>query len=318
MTKKGIFFTFLSITLVSLIILSTIEIPDKGVSKEVKFADSQFDVFDSFIRDISDVYVERVLNSQSTLAVAAMLENINKTHKNISDVNITFSELMFNGSINKEHQDLMKTNLSNWTYIINNKSMEFFNIKINITFHNVFLNQMDPWHVIAFGNVSVLITKENMTYFVNKTLNTSISIIGFKDPMYLFNNHFNVIKPRVTLSNWEATTYALNVTVTREMILNHTYIHTNISPSFLMRLVNDTGPSECCGIESLVMSSSDINKSYVDYLFFNNDTTSICASTDLYNYTGLSDDPDIKWFKLDVGHEEKYGIKDIDRISKVC
>jgi hypothetical protein len=319
LTKKGVFFTILSITFVSLIMLLTFDKTNEGASKEKEFANSQFAVFDGFSRDVSEVYVGRVLSSQSTIAIAAILEYINTTHKNISNVNAVYRELMFNGSINNVHQQLMKNNLSNWTYLINNKSLEYLKIKTNITFYKVYLTQTDPWHVNAFADVSVLTEKDDLDYFVNKTINTTIPLIGFKDPMYLFNNKFNIIKPRVVLTGWKASTRALNVTMTREMILNKTYIHTNISPSFLMRLVNDSRPSVCCGIESLVMSSSDIDRSYVDYLYFNNDTASICSSTCLYNYTGLSDHPAIKWFKLDVQHEEKYGIKvPGDRIGKVC
>jgi hypothetical protein len=317
--KKGIFFTFLSITLVSLIMLYYTQAPARGVSKDNEYSNSQFMVFDSFSRDISEVYAVRVLNVQSTMSVMAMLEHINKTHTKISDLNATYRELMFKGSINNQHQAVMKTNLSNWTYTIYNISWENFKIRTNVTFYNLSLVQTDPWHIIAISNVSVLTKKDNMQYLINKTINTTISIIGFKDPMYLFNNKtiktIHTIKPRVTLLSWQATTKALDASLTHEMVRNQTYIHTKISPSFLMRIVNNTNASDCCGIESLINYSSDIQRSYVDYLFFNNIT--ICGATCIYNYTDVSDVDGSTWFRLDIGHESIYGLT-LKRLNTVC
>ncbi len=100
------------------------------------------------------------------------------------------------------------------------------------------------------------------------------------------------------------------------MIKDRTYRHTEISPSFLMRLVNNTANSSCCGIESLVNGSFGVyDRSYVDYLFFNNQT--ICSDTDLYNYSSISDSVEADGFKLDIAHEDLYNVTDW-RIAKVC
>jgi len=316
LNKKGVFFTFLSITLVSIMIILYTGVPEITVYKSEKSAESEFKAFNAFTKEINDVYINRALNAHTNLAVRTMLEKVNSTNMKIDDLDKTYRELMFNSTINDVQQPLMKTNLTGWSRTLSNISWETLKIKTNITFYDVRIFQADPWHITVNANASIRTEKGKMQYMINDTYSTDISIIGLKDPIYLFNHTINRIYPRRTITGWAATTPTWDEETALDMIRDRTYRHTEVSPSFLMRLVNDTSNSSCCGIESLINGSfGDFDRSYVDYLFFNQ--TPFCAGSGLYNYSGITDTIEAYGFKLDCAHEKLYNLSD-DQDEIVC
>ncbi|MBN2458599.1 hypothetical protein JXB31_05725 [Candidatus Woesearchaeota archaeon] len=310
--KRAVFFTFLAVTLVSIMVMLYSGVPDITIYKQEDSLMSKFQVFNSFSEELKNKFIYDVLRAQSKLAVMGMLEYIESNNEPLSDVNETFTDLMFDATDPDGVLSPVMCNmkLSNYTDAIKELSMSSMKIETNITFISVFVNQSDPWHIDVYSDVSISTRRDDFFFSVNDTFSVSLPISGLKDPIYLFNDSVNIITPRMTYTEgWKARTPVWDRNSTWAMLINRSYRHTSISPSFLMRLANNTNASDCCGIESFVNASyGDFNRSYVDYLFFNNLT--ICSELKVYNYTNISESIEGMWFKLDEVHDALYNMTD--------
>jgi hypothetical protein len=144
-----------------------------------------------------------------------------------------------------------------------------------------------------------------------KTFSIIISIISFDDPLYLINPNVSYSHP-IKETPFNDTEW--NIDTLNEHIANATYRHesntsTHHSPSYLMRFYNDTSPSLCCGIESMINEtlSDGRYKSYVDYCFWSDECDASEGYGSIYNIniTTLS-----YLFKLDAYHIGQYNVED--------
>ena len=332
-TKKlnAIFFTFISLTIMAILILIFTPQADITLQKDTKAANSRIVYLDNYIRTLKNGYMVSVLEATSQKTLLSLTLYTASTKKPLNDLDASFAEVMLNGTINGVQIDsitgkkIMENNtVTNWTSRIASISRDTFNINVSITLKSVSLNQSNPWNVdlklVMNYNIKSNVADWNND---NVTVGTTLSIEGFDDPLYLVNTG-GIYSNKIKKSSLEFDKW--NITFVREHIRNGTYVHwqDSAAPSFLMRFSNITTNSSCCGIESLInpnlVSPSDQTGSYVDYLFFNQTYINQCSR--LYNITnpltgkiGLWDE--FRFFKLDVDSITNYNITP-EYITRVC
>ena len=101
-----------------------------------------------------------------------------------------------------------------------------------------------------------------------------MGIEGLQDPLYaVLGSYDNTITQSIIRDDrWNNDTLYF-------MIYNRTYRHHSDAPSLIQRFQGLFSNSSCCGVESMIHPDESIgdyqNKSFVDYLFWNN--TAMCA-----------------------------------------
>ncbi len=325
--KKGIFFTFLAITITAVFILVFTPPSDISLKKDNQAIRTKISSVDNYVNDLETRYFEYALKASAHKAILSLIFYINTTGSYITDFDSAFSEVAINGTINSVPIDsitgkkIMENNtLNNWSAKITQTAFDTLNVNTTIYFVNLTASQTKPWNIDSILIVNFTVNS-SVAYWKkgNVSISASIGIEGFHDPYYIVKTnkaYTNQIKrSSVEFNKW-------NVSKVREHLRNGTYVHWENSdaPSFLMRFTNTITPSSCCGIESLVnpnkISPSDQIESYVDYLFWTHVYQTQC--TLLYNTTnpskgiGLWDE--FKFFKLDINHAVKYNITDADAI----
>jgi len=327
MGRKGIFFTFIAITIIAVFILVYTPTANISLQKDTSSVRSRISVLDRYLSQLEGQYLETVLRASSHKAILSLVYYLNSSDppEYLSNFDTAFYEVVMYGTINGVPIDsitgrkIMDNNtISNWTTKINHTAKDTYNVNTSIRINNVSASQSRPWAIDVVLNLNYTLQSEIANWRKdNVTVTTSVDIEGFYDPSYIVNTNRKyspvIKKSSVEFNKW-------NLTYAREHLRNATYVHWQDSeaPSFLMRFTNNIAPSSCCGIESLVdpnkIPTSDQRESYVDYLFWTHVYNSQCPL--LYNITNPSVIPpsqaglwdEFPYFKLDLDHVVKYNI----------
>ena len=321
--KKGIFFTFIAITIMAVFILIYTPPTDITLQKDKESVKSRISIIDRYVDELEEQYFETVLRASSHKAILSLIYYINSSDppQYLANFDAAFYEVIMNGSISNIPVDsvtgrkIMDNNtLSNWTAKIVNTAKDTYNVNTSIEINNVSASQSKPWAIDVALSLNFDIKSEVASWKKeNVTIKASVDITGFHDPYYIVNTNRQyspiIKKSSVEFNKW-------NISDVREHLRNATYVHWQDSeaPNFLMRFTNSIEASNCCGIESLVdpnkISQPDQRESYADYLFWPHTYNSQCSL--LYNITnpqtgqGLWDE--FRYFKLDFDHVIKYNI----------
>lgn len=327
MSKKGIFFTLISVTLMAIFILIYTPQADITLQKDTQSTKSRIDSLNNYVNDLEKTYFETVVSAAAYKTILSLIFYENSTNSYLKNFDAAFYEVMINGTINGVPIDsitgkkIMENNtLMNWSKKIAAAAKDTYNANTTILLKNVTAAQAKPFSIYATLIMDLDVQSNAAEWKIeNLTISSSISIEGLDDVLYLVNTNgkaTNKIKmSSVQFNQW-------NITKVREALKNGTYVHWEQSdaPSFLMRFTNTTTDSNCCGIESFVnpnnLDAPDQIGSYADYQFWNQTFITQCSL--LYNITnpatggGLWDE--FRYFKLDIGHIAKYNITDNDAV----
>jgi hypothetical protein len=294
--KRGIFFTFASIVLSLIIILTFNTYNNYSQGASVEVLDSRINTMNRFISDMQkDLMTAMYISGfRSILSIEDhMMKNDDFLDNLGTSLEGAFKEAFLNGTIQAGNIGLMENNtVINWTnkMIIQAKKT---GIELEFSIINASISQSEHWMVdiILEMNITANDSKGTASWTFNKNFTKKINISSFVDPLYIVNNNGLVnntlIKTTVSPASSESN---LNT-----HLLNSYYIENSNAPSYVMRFENDLGPS-AIGIESLVNSQdridaglSALDRSAVDYIYFGSSSTTNC----------LVDAPGYSWFKLD-------------------
>lgn len=327
MRKKGMYFTLM--TIASLVIFTFVfMVPGyKKYGEGMMSTEMRVDSMNDFVKNM-ERDIERGLYIATFRALLATDDYIVTKGKFLEkDPGSSLAETIINGTINNTYSLLMdRSTFTNWTEKIRNESGSF-NIECNIIVISVNVYQDDPWNVKASANISYTI--KDVTGIAswkvdNKKVETSVSIAGFEDPIYVVYSGgrlTNIINITPFENNY---TYKIedewNVSNLISQAENSYYTYHSDAPSFIDRLkgtLGQTSSSECCGIESLVnplkisRAGLPINaeSSIVDYYYWDEDNNG--------DYR-VNQTP--SWFKIDLDHLVKYNSTEVscDRDDWQC
>lgn len=323
LNRKGIFFTFIAITVMAVFIIVSTPQASVSLQKDTQSIKTRITSINNYVGDLENNYFETVLRATTFKTMLSLIFYINSTGNYLANFDSAFSEVATTGRINGILIDtitgkkIMENNtLTDWGNRIIVTAKDTLNVNTTIIINNVSALQTQPWGIDSRLSVNFTVLSNVAEWKKSATITTAIGIEGFHDPYYIVNTNKaytnQIRKSAVEFNQW-------NITKVREQLINGTYIYWQNSdaPSFLMRFTNTISPSSCCGIESFVnpnkISPSDRIDSYIDYLLWTHKFANNC--TQLYNITGLWDE--FRYFKLDFEHLTRYNITSQDAV-KTC
>ncbi|MBS3113866.1 hypothetical protein J4448_02070 [Candidatus Woesearchaeota archaeon] len=318
--KRGIFFTFIAITIMTVFILVFTPQADISLKKDMQSVASRISSIDNYVDDLENNYFETILRATAYKTILSLIFYMNSTGSYIATLDSAFSEVMMTGKINGVPIDsitgkkIMNNNtLTDWSKRIIDAAEDTLNVNTTINVSGVSVFQTKPWNIDSSMSVNFTVKSNVAEWKKSAVITATISIEGLHDPYYLVNTNKaytnQIKKSTVEFNQW-------NIAKLREHLRNGTYVHWENSdaPSFLMRFTNTISSSNCCGIESMVnpnkITPSDQRESYADYFFWQHKFANNC--TQLYNITGLWDE--FRYFKLDFDHVTRYNITAQDAV----
>ncbi|PIN88851.1 hypothetical protein COU60_05515 [Candidatus Pacearchaeota archaeon CG10_big_fil_rev_8_21_14_0_10_34_76] len=304
MNKKGIFFTFVVIVILTLFILTYTFYSDV---KDRKSIQKRITTMNDFVFSV-EKDIPRQLYISGFRTIFLIQKDIIENGNYVQDLNQTFDNAFFNGELNGQIQEIMLG--ATFSDIEDNLKQKADKLNLNISLSNpeISVFQTDPWN-IEFHLISnfYVVDQGNLASW-NKTQDFVgiISIESFEDPLYTLNTN-NLVVNKIKKTPHSVFVTGQNVS----NLLNHTlesyYISSSLSPSFLDKLQGESTANEH-GIESLVnlqelaaqgMQMKD--KSVVDYIYFSDINPNSCKVNGMPS-----------WFRIDSDRLELYQVQEIE------
>lgn len=304
--KKCMFFSMISIILVSSMIFFYMSNNKHSLVDEAEVIETRIMSIDSFISDI-DHDIERGLYISSMRALIGMSEFMVENGSFFDNFDISFNEVLLNGSVDGNQLNITsESNLGEWMDKIVDLGDK---LDLSIEFSNLYVQpyQDEPWNVkVEVSGRMILIDNRGLVSW-NRSMNitSTISIIDFEDPLYTIitsGKYTNkIIKSNITdfVIGGDASNLIKHAN-------NSMYLASDIAPSFLMRFSGNLSSSDY-GIESIInvdelkFAAPDVyiaDSSSIDYIYFGNSSVGNCKVNETKT--------DLDWFRLDNGHLNKY------------
>lgn len=295
--KRGVFFTFTAILLVTLLFISYSSILNE-VSKKNQYSETiRIESMNSFLVNLEQE-ASNAIYTASFRSMISIIESITSTGIYVSDYNSAMIELMTLGTQDGTSSFLMDNNtLIYWISKMDEQAQKI-GIDLTLEFTNISISHSDPWTVNIESSIHTILRDRRDIAYWNTTFKSSaeISVLGFEDPVFIVNSG-NQLSRRVNISpHYRNFTSLDNI---NEEVSSGYYIPFVSAPSYLMRLEGNL-TSSIFGIESLVDKDElskfiPVNdfKSNVDYIYFSNidppsfEISGISGEFRMDNETGL-------------------------------
>jgi len=212
-------------------------------------------------------------------AIFILQKNSLNTNTYITNLEDSFEELFFNGTINGEINDLMTDGkFSSIEYSLNRDASKI-NANISLSNPKISLDQEDPWNLRFVLNVTILIEDKSNLVIWNRSssIESYIPINNFLDSIYYIET-FGKVSQKINQTPY--TTFVSTIvsgpdyTNLASHFSNSYYKASTSAPSFMNRLQGNFSGNQN-GIESLVYPQTLIDfgispkqKSVVDYIYF--------------------------------------------------
>lgn len=306
MNRRGIFFTLMTIVMLSIFLFSTVFYSD---FLERENTQKRVETLDDFVFS-SEQDLSRLIYVNGYRTIFLIEKNIVETgnYQTSPDPQQIFQESFFNGTFLGQ-QDVLLSG-TNYSSIISQIRGNAASINSNFSLTSPVLNvsQVDPWHVRYRLTGNLYFYDLTGTVSWNRTLDVTsdIPIESFSDPFYVKGTNGKVLNKFVRspyaffVSGGDASNLAAHVE-------NSYYIASSSAPSFLRRLSGDFSP-DVNGVESLVnlqkLSDQGVSvqqKSVVDYIYFDasNNPASCLVSPSV---------PGASWLRIDGAHLASYQV----------
>ncbi|MBS3082270.1 hypothetical protein J4416_05095 [Candidatus Pacearchaeota archaeon] len=293
--KKGVF--FLAITMIIITLLMTSYTLRTGI-QERKVIQKRVETMNSFVNSMQQD-IERKIFIAGFRSIFTLENKIIETGSYIENVNASFQEMFFNGTLNSQDEPIMIgatfNNITNDLQSLGEK----ININVNLTNPKLNINQIDPWNLQVTLNINFSVTDNTNLSSWNSPLTViaTIPLYYFDDPLYTLNTR-GIIAIKIN-----QTTYnPLNNSVLLDHTTNQYYKSSIEAPSFIDRLEGNISINSINGIESLVniqnLQSKGLDteqKSIVDHIYFSSSNPSFC------HISGLP-----SWFNIDNENLAQY------------
>jgi hypothetical protein len=300
--KRGIFFTLLSIVIISIFIVSFIFI--SGVS-ERRAVGKRIESLNDFVSSVEEDLPRQLFISGFRIIFLFEREVVENGNY-INNLDDSFDEVFFNWTLNGVGQDsALKYAFDDIENALRLKAKKI-NANVSLTNPVISVSQDDPWNVKVTLVSDLVIRDEGNLAFWNKSsvIVSYIPVQNFDDPIYLINTN-GLVSNKVIRTPYTTFVSGSDVSNLLDHAANSYYDASIEGPSFLDRLQGLTG-ANANGIESMVnlqeLSGQGMNvldKSVVDHIYFSTGNPGACNVLP----TGMP-----SWFKLDSGHLAKYEV----------
>ena len=316
--KKGVFFTFISLLLLTTLMVLFKPETEISFNKEIEAEEIRVAKLDNFIKNFENVYLPDTIRLSGSRALTALTLYM-VTEGFLADLQPAFTEVLLNGTIGGTPidditgEEIMEGNdLAYWIGRVESSAEDTLNIGLSgpsepaFELKDVKIGQTTPWLVDINLTISYNLSSETAYWErTNISISSKLGIASLYDPLYSVNTNRvyekNITQTDIKFGEWDANNLSL-------FIGEEEYAHWENSdaPSFLMRYTEDFSSSECCGIESAVNPgklAAQENRIYIDYLFFDSSVADCSAPSALYTINGIPNN-----FKLDWNNAVKYNV----------
>lgn len=314
MNKKSIVFTFITVTLLLIILISFLININNRIESKIQTTNIKVETLNSFVKNLNSTYLPDALRSSSNQVILSLIDydsNLSVNH----NVDNYFKDVILDGYlINLKQENMFQNNL-NYTleYTLNeiNKSalqqgviFQYSKQDINDAVNSMIINQEDPWHVkvnMVFSYAVKDVRNEFNWTIKNAKISSLLSVENYRDPLYLLNPELGNIGLKIKKSPYQDFK---SIELFEDHVSNEYFYPNSNAPSFLKRLQNDL-TSDSNGIESLLDPIYYVNGdgfSNADYQYLNN-VPGFCVEDMNSN------------FKLDEPHIDYYNRKNCLDIS---
>jgi membrane-associated protease RseP (regulator of RpoE activity) len=309
LNRKGFFFTLAAVMFIFIIMLYISSQQQTRLRLKAPVIEQRMMSLDHFMSDI-ERDIERGGYIASFRALLAIQQHIISEGDYMDDTDAIMKGLILNGTIDGSYVSVMNsTELSVWTERIRFEAGKI-GINVDCVIVDVELRHLNPWTLVLSMDTVINITDRSGLAFWNsqKEINSTLSIVGFEDPVYSVSTLGRVINT-IETSPHERFVIGTEASNLKDHALNSRYIASNNSPSYLMRIEGNMTSSEF-GIESLVnllrLEMNEItvlNKTCVDHIYFS------AANPTSYYINGT-----YNWLRID-NTSGRLGLYDADGIA---
>ena len=291
------FFTLLAIVILSFFIVSY---SIYSTTHDRKTINQRVKTLNDFVFSIEED-VPRQLYIAGFRIIFLMEKKITESGQYMTNVNSTFAEAFYNGTLNGNGENLLQGVTYSDMLVSLNERAQKINAEITISHPQLTVTQVDPWNVLVQLETELHIQDKNNLVLWNRSFvaTTLVPVENFEDPLYAVNTNSLVIN-KINKTMYQPLHNIPNLTLHATYSL---YINSTLAPSFLDRLEGKTTANQN-GIESLVylpeLSQQGItikSKSVVDYIYFSTNDPSSSQIPGMPN-----------WFRLDDNHRTLYGV----------
>lgn len=298
MNNRGMFFTLITISVLSLLAASY---SFYSYFDDRSSVDSRIESLNRNILSMQEDF-ERKLYIAGFRIILVYEKRIAESGNYISDVESTFQEVFFDGTIEGSLDEEEQTLLSGVLFedIIGGLQSNLEEVNLDFIFENpeVFVFQEDPWNIrvrlvgdMRIEDLSGLANWEKETEIV-----AVIPVSHFEDPFYVVGSRG--VAPRRVIQSPYTFDFGDLTNITNHLEGKY-YVSSSLAPSFLMRLEGNFS-SDINGVESLVYLpdlSEQKDKSIVDYIYFSS------SNPESNSISGMP-----SWVKLDEVHRNFYNL----------
>jgi hypothetical protein len=318
MYKKGIFFTLISLVLVT--IITHIFTQSTAGLQQDNAAMLRIQVLDNFITEVEAAYLPLALQAASFKGINATISWMDAQNVWLTNPGTELGSIIKNGTLGIQIVQNNNT-VENFTRKVEQTAAKTHGMDLTIKVNSVLFNESAAWQLDIAANVTV-IAKSNVGNWSREgvMISTILSIEGLPDPQYISRTdgayHKTIRRSTIIPGQWNATKLAALITSG-----NYTRFPGSSAPSYLERFKNSPQASSCCGIESTITDSllplamQNQQKSYADYQFWT--MASPCPNggqpVDLYTINPPVTSP----FRLDFDHVAKYNVDDPGESSQI-
>lgn len=292
--RKG--FTYLLVTSFMIVVILILffsgnryKYQDQEESQQVRVR-----AMNDFVKNLN-TDIHRASYISAFRSMLALEDYVTTTGQYLNDINSSFREVFFYGTINSTNSTIMQNSTFN-DYLLKVRVLaQSIGISLNMNVTQIHMLQFDPWTIRVYVTINIAATdaKNTASWNINKEYFTEIPIENLRDPLYS-KNTLNRVPNTIRRLN---TTILVDGTDTTNLQLHANgsyYLASTYAPNFIMRFEGDTD-ADSNGIESIVdikaLSDQEItvyeDRVKIDYIYFNDiSTDKVCdvenLSSDMY------------------------------------
>jgi len=300
--KRGMFFTLIAVTLLSLFLLSLAVFSE---TRERESTNKRIETMNNYVLSLEEDFPRKLFISGFRI-IFLFEKRILENGTYISNVSSVFNETFFDGTIEgtMSAEEISLISGVRFEDILDDLNTKADKLNLDISFSNpeIFITQVDPWNLKLSLTGDLFIADEAglATWNRSEVIEAYLPINNFEDPLYLGNtngqiNHLMRQTPYTTFITGG------DISNLKSHVQGAYYIASADAPSFIDRLEGNPGPN-VYGVESLVNLQKFAfqglpihDKSAVDHIYFSD------LNPTNYNIEGME-----IWFKLDDAHLATY------------
>lgn len=260
LNKKGIVFTFISVVLVSILIIAFLINIDNRSKNNIQVTNVKTETLNSFVKSLNSSFIPDALKVSSNQAMISLLDYESNESIYIQDLSDYFKEVLETGNYNGEKQDgMFRENLDyrlnpalNEIKLLAQEQGAFFDYS-PIDYNSIKIFQRDPWHIIVSLKFSYTLrdAKNELIWDIkNREIYSVLNVENYRDPLYLLEPEMGKLSLRITKTPYTQREFH-DINKFNDHIIKGYFAYNSGAPSFIKRLKGDFSKDNN-GIESLL------------------------------------------------------------------